>query len=143
MLSCLARLQRRLRLRSVLRSAALTRFFSFFHLRPLCLETENLEVEVGRGLVQETRQMLHPMVRLRQGVKHRRCLGAARFAFGVGARHTVCCCCAVVRARGRVLVHCVLGLALVVVGHAERRRFAPRGRLQCWGWRSRMGGSGE
>ena len=68
MLSLVARLQRRLFLFPLgvaeLRAQAC---LVAIHLRPLRLELHNLEIEVGRGLAQETRQVLHPRVLFADG----------------------------------------------------------------------------
>lgn len=63
--------------------------FLALHLRPLRLELQNQEIEVGRGLPQESLQMLHPLsVITGEGVNHRLCVGG-----GLGAllhvAHTV------------------------------------------------------
>ena len=88
MLSLVARLQRRLFLPLGVAELRAQACLVALHLRPLRLELHNLEIEVGRGLAQESRQVLHPSVIIAEGVSHRRCGGDGAEGL-VRAPHTV------------------------------------------------------
>ena len=89
MQSLVARLHRRLFVPLGVAELRAHACFLAFHLRPLRLELDNLEIEVGRGLPQEVLETLHPFsVITGEGVAHRRFVGGGDGAI-VRVAHTV------------------------------------------------------